>query len=355
MHEVRLQSAERVMDAQEADALLVVGLTNIRYLSGFTGSDGVLLLTGGGRTLLCDSRYTLQAGDEARCCAVAEYKVKAEGIASLLAGAGCRRVAFDAEKVTVSFFNALATALPAVEFVPLADELDQLRTVKSAAEIAAVETVAALASEAFRTVVQLVKPGVSERFLAFELEMQMRKSGADDKAFEFIVASGERGALPHGRPTDRLLQSGELVTFDFGACCAGYNSDETVTVAVGRPDSKLLEIYRVVKEAHDLAVDAVRPGVDCSGLDAIARRHIESCGFGDCFGHGLGHGVGLEVHEKPVVSSRSRQQLQAGMIITIEPGIYIPGFGGVRIEDLLAVTADGCRVLSSINKELTFY
>jgi Xaa-Pro aminopeptidase len=198
-----------------------------------------------------------------------------------------------------------------------------------------------------------VKPGVSERSLAFELEMQMRAMGADDKSFEFIVASGERGALPHARPTDRLLQSGELVTFDFGACCAGYNSDETVTVAVGKPDSKLLEIYQVVKEAHDLAIDAVRPGIDCSGLDAIARRHIESCGFGDFFRHGLGHGVGLDIHEKPVVSSLSRQQLQEGMIITIEPGIYISGLGGVRIEDLLAVTANGCRVLSSIDKELT--
>jgi len=355
MHEARIQAAVRVKEAQEADALLVLGLTNIRYLSGFTGSDGALLLTGAGRTLLCDSRYTLQAGEEAGLCAVAEYKIKSDGIASLLAGAGCRRVAYDAEKVTVSFFNTLAAALPAVEFVPLADELDQLRTVKSTAEIAAVETAAALASEAFRTVLPLVKPGMSERILALELEMQMRKAGADDKAFEFIVASGERGALPHGRPTDRLLQPGELVTFDFGARCAGYNSDETVTVAVGRPDSKLLEIYRVVKEAHDLAVDAVRPGIDCSGLDAIARRHIENCGFGEYFGHGLGHGVGLEVHEKPVVSSRSSQQLLEGMIITVEPGIYIPGLGGVRIEDLLVVTADGCRVLSSINKELTFH
>jgi len=355
MHEARLKAAVRVSEAQEADALLVLGLTNIRYLSGFTGSDGALLLTGAGRTLLCDSRYTLQAGGEAGLCAVAEYKIKADGIASLLAEAGCRRVAYDAEQVTVAFFNTLVAALPAVEFVPLADDLDQLRTVKSAAEIAAVETAAALASGALHTVLPLVKPGISERQLALELEMEMRKAGADDKAFEFIVASGERGALPHGRPTDRLLQSGELVTVDFGACCAGYNSDETVTLAVGKPDGKLLEIYRVVKEAHDLAIDAVRPGVACSLLDAVARQHIENCGFGEYFGHGLGHGVGLEVHEKPVVSSRSRQQLQEGMIITVEPGIYIPGVGGVRIEDLLVVTADGCRMLSLINKELTFY
>lgn len=352
MHETRLKAAVKVKVAQEADALLVIGLTNIRYLTGFTGTDGALLLTGADRTLLCDSRYTLQAGAEAGYCTVVEYKVKSEGIAAQLTAAGCRRVAFDAEQVTVAFLNTLAAALPTVEFVPLAEELDQLRAVKSAAEIVAVETAAAQASAAFQALLPLVKPGVSERFLALELEILMRKMGADDKAFEFIVAAGERGALPHGRPTDRLLQAGELVTFDFGACCASYNSDETVTVAVGKPDKKLLEIYGVVKEAHDQAIAAVRPGVECSGLDAIARRHIESCGFGEYFGHGLGHGVGLEVHEKPAVTSRSGQQLQEGMIITIEPGIYIPGFGGVRIEDLLAVTADGCRLLSRVDKAL---
>jgi Xaa-Pro aminopeptidase len=354
MHEARLKAATDVLATRGADALLVLGLTNIRYLSGFTGSDGVLLLTGGGATLLCDGRYTLQAGDEARCCSIAEYKVKIEGIASQLSGAGCLRVLFDAEQATVSFFNALVAAQPTVEFVPLADELDQLRAVKSAAEIAAVETAAAVASSAFQEIVPLIKPGISERLLAFELEMRMRKLGADEKAFEFIVASGERGALPHGRPSDRLVRSGELVTVDFGACCAGYNSDETVTVAVGQPDKKLLDIYRIVKEAHDLAIAAIRPGADCSGLDAVARRHIENSGFGEYFGHGLGHGVGLEIHEKPTVNSRSRQQLQEGMLITIEPGIYIPGLGGVRIEDLLVVTADGSRVLSRVNKELLF-
>jgi Xaa-Pro aminopeptidase len=355
MHDARLQAAARVKDAQAADGLLVFGLTNIRYLSGFTGSDAVLLLTGDdSRTLLCDSRYTLQARDEAGCCDLFEYKVKSEGVVSLLAGRGCRRVAFDAEKVPVSFFNTLAAALPSVELVPLADELDQLRCVKSAAETAAIEHAATLASAAFRAVLPLVKPGVSERRLAFELEMEMRRAGADTTAFDFIVASGERGALPHAHPTDRLVREGELVTFDFGVCCDGYNSDETVTVAVGMPDEKLLEIYRVVKEAHDLAIAAVRPGVVCSDLDAVARGHIERCGYGAFFGHGLGHGVGLEVHEKPVVSSRSRQVLEAGMLVTIEPGIYIPSLGGVRIEDLVAVTTDGCRILSRVNKELVF-
>ena len=352
MSEARLSAAMKAMEPLDADALLVLGLVNIRYLSGFTGSDSALVLTPDDRHLLCDSRYTLQAGSEASLCEISEYKTKLEGIVSLLAGKGRRRVAFDAEKVSVAFFNSLTSTLPGVEFIPLADQLDQLRAVKSSEEIALVAHSACIASSAFEELVQSIKPGVSERSLALKLEMLMKSRGADEKAFDFIVASGDRGALPHGRPTERLLRAGELVTVDFGACCRGYYSDETVTLAVGEPETRLLELYETVKKAHDLAVSAVKPGVDCKALDAIARGHIEECGFGEFFGHGLGHGVGLEIHEKPTISSRSSQTVEEGMIFTIEPGIYIPGLGGVRIEDLVEVTVDGCRVLSKVCKEL---
>lgn len=352
MYGTRLSAAMRVMEPLDADALLVLGLVNIRYLSGFSGSEGTLILTADDRCLLCDSRYTLQAGSEATLCEVSEYKLKLEGIASHLSKKGCRRVAFDAEKVSVAFFNSLTAALPDVEFIPLADQLDQLRSVKSPEEIDLVAYSAGLASLAFEELLHLIKPGVSERELALKLEMLMKGRGADEKAFDFIVASGGRGALPHGRPTGRLLRAGEMVTIDFGACCNGYYSDETVTVAIGEPEARLLEIYKAVQEAHDLALSAVRPGIECKTLDEIARSHIESCGFGEFFGHGLGHGVGLEIHEKPTISSRSSQTVEEGMIFTIEPGIYIPGLGGVRIEDLVEVTLDGCRVLSKISKEL---
>jgi Xaa-Pro aminopeptidase len=247
----------------------------------------------------------------------------------------------------------LSKALPGVEFIPLTDQLDQIRSVKSREEIVKIAFSAELASAAFEALLPLVKPGVSERELAFELEMLMKKKGADEKAFDFIIASGLRGALPHGRPTERTLSPGEMVTIDFGVCCSGYHSDETVTLAIGKPESRLLEAYEVAKKAHDLAVSAVRPGIDCRALDAIARGYIESCGFGGFFGHGLGHGVGLEIHEKPTISSRSSQIVAEGMIFTIEPGIYIPDLGGVRIEDLVEVTLDGCRVLSKVSKELT--
>jgi Xaa-Pro aminopeptidase len=180
----------------------------------------------------------------------------------------------------------------------------------------------------------------------------MRERGADDRSFDFIVASGERGALPHGRASTKVLQRGELVTFDFGAVWDGYCSDETVTVSLGPPDSRQREIYRIVKEAHDLAIEAVRPGVPLRQLDGIARHYIDEAGYGNHFGHGLGHGVGLQIHEGPVVSPRSEAVAEEGMVFTIEPGIYVPGWGGVRIEDMVEVTADGCRVLTAVPKEL---
>jgi len=352
MPEARLSAAMGVVKAAEADALLVFGLVNIRYLSGFTGSDGVLILSPHDRCLLCDSRYTLQASGEASLCTVSEYKSKLEGIASLLVKNRYRRVVFDAEKVSVSFFNSLVKTLPEVQFIPLADQLDQLRSVKTPEEIDMISLSANIASSAFEELLNMVTPGVSELKLALELEILMKRRGADEKAFDFIVASGGRGALPHGRPTNRLLSVGEMVTIDFGACVSGYNSDETVTVAVREADERLLRVYEVVKKAHDLAISAVRPGIECRLLDSIARDHIESCGFGEFFGHGLGHGVGLEVHEKPTVSFRSSQAVEEGMIFTVEPGVYIPGLGGVRIEDLVQVTSDGCHVLSKVSKEL---
>jgi len=352
MFEARLSAARRAIEPLDADVLLVLGLVNIRYLSGFAGSDAALFLTAHEQILLCDSRYTLQAASEAAHCEISEFKLKLEGIASFISVKGLRRVAFDAEQISVAFFNSLTKALPDVEFIPLNDQLDNIRSVKSPEEIDAIALSAELASSAFNELLPYIRPGVSEKELALKLEILMKEKGADEKAFDFIVASGPRGALPHGRPTDRFLNSGEMVTIDFGARCSGYHSDETVTIAVGKPESRLQEIYEVTKKAHDLAISAVKPGIDCRYLDAVARDYIESCGFGKFFGHGLGHGVGLEIHEKPTISFRSSQIVAEGMIFTIEPGIYISGFGGIRIEDLVEVTRDGCRQLSKVSKEL---
>lgn len=352
MQERRLLAVKKLLESMGADALLVFGLTTIKYLTGFTGSDGALLVSSYGQWLLCDSRYTTQAGAEAPLCRVVEYNVKVDGIARLAGEQGWLRLAFDAEQVTVAVHRPLAAALPAVELLPVGGELDELRAIKSADELEAIERSCELASAAFMQLLPLVRPGVSERSLALELEIFMKRSGAEEKAFDFIVASGERGALPHGHPTDRKIAAGELVTIDFGARLDGYHSDETVTLAVESADRRQMEIYAVVKEAHDLALAAVRPGVFCREVDAIARDYIAGRGFGDYFGHGLGHGVGLDIHEKPTLSPRSDKILAQGMVVTIEPGIYIPGWGGVRIEDTVAVTADGCRPLTRVAKEL---
>lgn len=348
----RIFSARECLKRHSLDALLVTSLQSIRYLSGFSGSDAVLLLTADTGCFLTDSRYTTQAGNEVTAFPVAGYKVKLDAVADWLGRFGGTRVGFVASQLTVEVHSELSARLTGIELVPLKDELSAIRAVKDAEEIALIEAAAGLASSALLEILPLVKPGALERDLALELEIVMRRKGADDKAFDFIVASGERGALPHGRASEKALSAGELVTFDFGALFKAYNSDETVTVAVGKPDAKLLEIYAIVKEAHDRAIEAVRPGISLKELDGVARSFIEQRGYGPCFGHGLGHGVGMEIHEKPLVSFRSEDTAVEGMVFTIEPGIYIPGLGGVRIEDTVVVEKSGCRLLTRVSKEL---
>lgn len=348
----RVTAVRRYLESSRSDALLVSDINNIRYLAGFTGSSAVLLLAATDGWFLTDSRYTEQARQEVRGCQIIEYSRMLEGIAGCVNAQGFRRIAFESGHVTVDFYNSLAGSIPDCEFVPLETGLDMVRAVKDEPELAALRRVAALASEAFSNILDRIRPGVREREVAIELEFAMRRAGIDNKAFDFIVASGERGALPHGKASERELRRGELVTIDFGGILDGYNSDETVTVAVGEPESRQREIYQVVKDAHDRAIDAASPGVQCRELDAIARDYIRSKGYGDYFGHGLGHGVGLEVHEKPVISPRSEEVVEEGMVFTIEPGIYIPGWGGVRIEDTVRIDRQGCELLTRIPKDL---
>jgi Xaa-Pro aminopeptidase len=265
---------------------------------------------------------------------------------------GAGSVGFQSEHVTVSFYTDFLDSLPGVRVVALGPEIAALRSVKDCNEIEILTKTAAIASKSFGDIIPMIRPGISEKELALQLELALRSRGADGKSFDFIVASGERGALPHGRASEKLITSGELVTVDFGAVLDGYASDETVTIAVGRVDARQREIYQIVKDAHDMAIEAVRPGVVLKHLDAVARDHITGKGFGDYFRHGLGHGVGLDVHEKPVVSFRSEGEVLEGMVFTIEPGIYLPGWGGVRIEDTVCVTADGCLLLTKVSKDL---
>jgi Xaa-Pro aminopeptidase len=339
-------------DGHRLDAILFTNLVNIRYLCGFSGSDGALLLTREDAWFLCDSRYTTQAAEEVRGAEVREFSAKFEDVCSLITDKKVRRFGFEATHMLVSDFRQLSDRLDGCELVGLGAALDSIRSCKDQAEIEILGSVASLASASLGAVLASLAPGVRESDIALELEIEMRRRGADGRAFDFIVASGERGAMPHGKASDKVLSSGDLVTIDFGAVKDGYHSDETVTVAVGRPSARSRQIHDIVREAHARAIAAVKPGISCRDLDAVARDYIREQGYDSCFGHGLGHGVGLEIHEKPVVSPRSEAVVEEGMVFTIEPGIYVPGFGGVRIEDTVAVTSDGCTILTQSPKNL---
>lgn len=352
MIEARKTFVQDLLISEKLDALLIFGLANIRYLCGFTGTDGVLLIQLNESVFFTDSRYFSQAQKQVNADRIHSYKNKLKAVTDELLSSGCKRVGFDAEVVSVALFEELtALTSDSLDWYPLSLQLRALRGVKTAAELISLKSAANLNHQAFDLVLPLICPGCTEREIAFELEFALKRLGGESNAFDFIVASGVRGALPHGVASDKKLLPGELVTIDFGTRIDGYHSDETVTLALGEVDRKLRQIYDIVLEAHDSALAAIQPGMAICDLDAVARDYIQSKGYGEFFGHSLGHGVGLEVHEYPAVSARTQQKLLEGMVITIEPGIYLPGIGGVRIEDTVVVTGDGFEALTSIPKQ----
>jgi Xaa-Pro aminopeptidase len=234
----------------------------------------------------------------------------------------------------------------------LEKELKNMRAVKDAEELVLIRRAGGIASDAFQHITEKIQEGVPEREIALEMEFFMKQNEADALAFDIIVASGKRSALPHGKAGAKRIEKGDLILIDYGASFQGYHSDETCTVVLGSPSSEQKKIYQIVKEAHDKAVELVRPGIPIQDVDRAARDHIRQSGYGDYFGHGLGHGVGLAVHEDPTVNSENQDLIQEGMVFTIEPGIYLPDWGGVRIEDMVLVTSEGAEVLTRVPKEL---
>jgi Xaa-Pro aminopeptidase len=351
MTNLRQQRASALLAEHQLDALVLCARENLRYLCGFTGSDGVLLQTAASCVFLTDSRYTTQARAQVTADQVVEYRVQVDGVVAALREAAPRRIGFESSLAYGKVNDLRTRGESCWEWVALGEELESLRLIKSAGEVAAIEAATRLNALAFAEVEPLIRPGAVERELALALEFALKRRGADEKAFDFIVASGPRGALPHGVASDRQLQAGDLVTIDFGCRVDGYHSDETVTVAVGAVPEQLRLVFDTVLHAHDLALAAVAPGLPLADLDRIARDAIAAAGYGEFFGHGLGHGVGLEVHEAPTVSPRSKAVVQEGMVFTVEPGIYLPDLGGVRIEDMVLATASGGRVLTHIPKQ----
>lgn len=345
----KLEALDPVLGRAGVDALWVSDPAGVRWLSGFSSAeDGKVLVTSQGATLYTDSRYTVQAAEESSLPQhIARPPATYEHAAGTLRGL---RVGFEAESLTVAELEDLRVAWPDSTLVPLRGLLGGLRAIKTADEVAAIRAAQALADEVYAEVRPLIRAGVRELDIAAEIETRLRRAGAES-AFDLIVASGPNGAKPHGHASARVIEDGDLVTVDMGAKLRGYNSDMTRTVAVGTPSAEMKRVYNAVLEAEEAAVRAIKPGVRAADLDKLARDILTGHGLGEAFAHSLGHGVGLEVHEAPGLRGSSQDVLEAGMVITIEPGAYLPGVGGVRIEDLVLVTEDGYEVLSHAAKE----
>lgn len=341
-----LQDVRDKLAGLGAGALLVSSPANVRYLSGFTSpEDGVVLVTGDRAELITDGRYTAQAHEESRLEVVIASSWE-ERVAELV---GSRRLAVESEHLSVQRFRRLAERLGTE---PMGTEgfLTSFRLIKTEEEIASLREAARITDEAFAHVVPMLRPGMREVEVALELERHMRLAGSDGPGFHIIVASGSRSAMPHGVASTKAIDSGDLVTIDFGAVYRGYHADMTRAVAVGPIAPELRRLFDAVLEAQEAALEAVGPGRSGRELDAIARDRLAERDLAEAFSHTLGHGTGLEIHEGPRLSYRSQDLLAPGMSVTVEPGVYLPGFGGVRIEDLAIVTEDGCELLSKSPK-----
>jgi len=353
--EQRRRTLAGQLASQKADALLVSFLPNVRYLTGYTGSNGLLLLSSSGEaTFFTDPRYRIQAGSEVTCRIKVSSGPMLPDVVELVARKKIRRLGFEKSRLGYQQYEFLRSKLPVrASLQPLAGLVETLRMRKSEPEIALIRRSVDLNSKAFERALRSVRPGrTREADLAAEIDFRMRKLGAERPAFETIVASGPRSALPHAQPSQRLAGKNELLLIDMGATLDGYASDMTRVVFLGRPSTRIKRIYRVVLEAQLAAIDAVRPGVTAAHVDRQARRSLKTEKLDNAFVHSTGHGLGLEIHEPPRLGKNEKTRLEEGMAITIEPGVYLEGFGGIRIEDTVVVTKNGCEVLTPTSKEL---
>lgn len=332
------------------EAVFISSYPNIFYYSGFTSEDAYLIISHNERILITDSRYTIQAHNQAQDFEIVDLT---EGFKKIFERVSASYIGFEEDVVSVSLSQKLQTAFAVKKtLVPMQKKISSLRQIKDNDEICHIREAERLGDEAFTYVLDKIKVGATEREIALELEFFMKRHGASALSFDTISASGIRGAMPHGVATDKPLEDGDLLTLDFGCVYEGYCSDMTRTVALGHVNDKQKEIYDTVLKAQLAALEIIKPGIKCADVDAAARKVIEDAGYGKNFGHALGHSVGIEIHETPVFSTKSKDIVQTGHVITVEPGIYVENFGGVRIEDLTAVTDNGIENLAHSPKEL---
>lgn len=336
------------------DGALVTSYANILYYSGFTGSSATLLILKDSLYLITDFRYIEQAKMESPGFEVIEASAEklTEFINTVCSGNGIKTIWFEDEHMSYKGYKSLSDALKATELVQANGCISGTRIIKTDSEVSGMRRAASLADSALTYISKLIKTGMTEKQAALEIEVYLRKNCGVKVAFDIIVASGSNAALPHAQPTDRLIGANDHVIFDFGAVIDGYRSDMTRTLITGSPEPEILKIYSIVLEAQLKALEALKPGVIGKEIDRIARDHIEQNGYGKYFGHGLGHGVGINIHEAPKLSEKSTDVLEAGMVVTVEPGIYLPGIGGVRIEDMVVITEEGIENLTSSPKYL---
>lgn len=351
----RIIKTRELMKEVELDALLIDSGVNRFYLSGFTGSAGRVLLTLEKNYFITDFRYTEQAREQTKGFEIVELNKDMEaGLAEILQQERISRLGFESGVISYAQYRKYQEKFSDLdlELVVTKDLIQKLRLIKDEYELKQIRKAVDIADKAFIHILDYLQPGVSEKEVALELEYFMKKQGGEKNSFDFIVASGKRSSLPHGVASDKKIRAGDFVTMDFGTVYRGYCSDMTRTVVMEKPDPEQSKIYNLVLDAHLQVIEEIKPGITTREADAIARDIINKAGYEDNFGHGLGHGVGIEVHEKPRVSYTSEARLEPGMVITDEPGVYIPDWGGVRIEDDLLITEDGCEVLNNSKKEL---
>lgn len=349
---MRLAKLRQILADDNLDAMVISQPENRRYLSGFTGTRGVLFISPEQAVLAVPFIYLEQAKKQAPAFELVRYRRELADVWSeLVAGVNARRVAFESAHLTVAEHGKLTAGTEDVELVPTEGIVEGLRAVKDEDELGIIRKAVALADAAFAHVIELIEPGMTEREVAWELEAYMHTHGAEKVAFDLIVGAGSNGAMPHHEVSERVIGAGEPIVMDLGARVAGYHSDLTRTICLGQPDERFTGIYDIVFRAQLAAETAIRAGIVAGEADNAARQIIVDAGYGEQYGHGLGHGVGLAVHEEPSVRQGAEEMLKPGMVFTVEPGIYLPDWGGVRIEDMVLVQEDGVEVLSRASKE----
>lgn len=349
---MKLEKLRKQFAEEQLDALLITNPFNRRYMTNFTGTAGIAIVSKDDAVFITDFRYTEQAAKEIEGFRIVQHtKTIIEEAANQAEKMNVKTLGFEKDDLSFGLYELYKKEMKA-DLKPVSGLIEKIRMVKTADEIEILKQAAKIADDAFKHIITFIRPGITELDVSNELEFFMRKQGATSSSFSIIVASGLRSALPHGVASDKVIESGDFVTLDYGALYKGYISDITRTVAVGEPSEKLKEIYDVVLASQELALKEIKPGMTGIEADKIARDYITSKGYGEAFGHSTGHGIGLEVHEGPGLSSKSPVVLEPNMTVTVEPGIYLPEIGGVRIEDDIIITEEGNERLTFATKEL---